>query len=433
VAFYGQVLYNYLMNLSLFDGVLLFALAIPLVMKYRILPIEGTPYWLFGIFFSLSLFNIFVSYVYKTQTDRRFTVFKTVITWVLLAIVLGGSIGTAIVDRGKIAPGLNYQTHDIILQLESAIHYLGEHKNPYKETYFGTPLETWHYAELDKDAVNPALYHFVMPPWYLLFSYPFYFISHRMVGYFDGRMPLLFCMICLLITISLWFKNKPLGRIAVIITALSPATVDYFIEGRSDIFALFWLVLAIFLLEKRWYIWSAVIFALAILSKQTVWFAFPLYVLLLWMKAGRSNKQVLPAFAVMTSLIVVLSAPFILWDAHAFFNSIIFYLSGGPGGYPVSGYGLGMLLYEFGVIKDIHASYPFILWQLGFGIPALIGAFYWLRKKPTTHLFFIVYGIVLCGIWYVSRYFNNSHVAFVSSLLVLGALLEFDQHEKRLV
>ena len=36
---------------TVLDSILLFAFAVPVVMKYRILPVEGTPYWLFGILF----------------------------------------------------------------------------------------------------------------------------------------------------------------------------------------------------------------------------------------------------------------------------------------------------------------------------------------------------------------------------------------------
>lgn len=39
------------------DALLLFLFSLPVVFKYRILPIEGTPYWLFGILFFFLLSN----------------------------------------------------------------------------------------------------------------------------------------------------------------------------------------------------------------------------------------------------------------------------------------------------------------------------------------------------------------------------------------
>src|SRR3989344_2894776 len=168
------------MNLISIGAVLLFALSIPVVMGYRILPIEGTPYWLVGILFVLLTVNILRPKLIKF------------LLWPIIIIVLGATMMTAIVDRSKTAP--IYGVHDIILQQEAAMRYILEGKNPYKETYFNTPLAAWHYAELGKEVVNPALYHFVMPPWYLLFPFPFYFVSTPLFGFFDGRMPLLFCL-----------------------------------------------------------------------------------------------------------------------------------------------------------------------------------------------------------------------------------------------
>lgn len=390
------------MNLAALSSVLLFALSIPIVMQYRILPIEGTPYWLFGILFALLTINILKP--------------KSYLLWVILTIVLGGTTWTTIVDRSKTAPV--YGVHDIILQQEAAMRYFLEGKNPYKETYFGTPLEEFHYAEIgNPDAINPALYHFVMPPWYLLFPFPIYAISIPLLGYFDGRMALLVAMAGLLIVLGRWFKDKSLATLAVILTALSPATVDYFIEGRSDVFALFWFVWSLYLLEKKKFFWSSIIFALAVASKQTIWFAVPFYFL--------STKRKYFFASVLAATAIV--APFLVWDAQAFINSTVRYLQGTTSyGYPVSGYGLGMVLYELGFIKNLHAYYPFILWQIIFALPVAIFAIRWFLKKPTSSRLLLGYAFTLLVFWYMSRYFNNSHLGYLSSVFVLGILKEQD-------
>src|SRR3989344_5729708 len=186
------------MNLISIGAVLLFALSIPVVMGYRILPIEGTPYWLVGILFVLLTVNILRPKLIKF------------LLWPIIIIVLGATMMTAIVDRSKTAPV--YGVHDIILQQEAAMRYLLEGKNPYKETDVGTAVEEFNYDEPgNTGAVNPALYHFVMPPWYLLFPFALYFTSIPLFGFFDGRMALLIAMAGLLVVLWRWFKHRPLA------------------------------------------------------------------------------------------------------------------------------------------------------------------------------------------------------------------------------
>ncbi len=416
------------MNLLSLDALFLFVFSIPIVMRYRILPVAGTPYWLFGVLFLILLSNILLS-LYPSILKKSSHIFKVkmlLLTFTIL-IVVGGTTITAIVDRSKTAP--IYGVHDIILQQEAAMRYLLEGKNPYKETYFGTPLEAWHYDELGKNAVNPALYHFVMPPWYLLFPFVFYFTSTPLFGFFDGRMPLLFSLFALLYILYFWFRDKKIASAAIVLTAISPAVIDYFLEGRSDVFALFWFIWALYLLEKKKLVLSSVIFALAVLSKQTIWFAAPFYFIYAWLILKKSVRSTfIKTFIPSTIVILICIGPFLLWNTPAFLDSVVFYLSGSSAhAYPISGYGLGMVLYGLGVIQDLHVYYPFILWQIAFGLPIMMGAIWWMIKKPLLSRLLIGYGVTLMVIWYFSRYFNNSHLGYLSSIFVLGVLKDWDE------
>ncbi len=414
---------------SAFVASLLFIVTVPVVMGYKISPGEGTSYVLFLFYFLLNIVNILYSLL-ASGNAKKIELIKTILTWAIVLIVLVGSIGTAIVDRGRIAPGQNYKTHDIILQLEAALRYLGDGKNPYKETYFGTPMEQWTYGEGDKDAVNPALYHFVMPPWYLLSAYPFYFMSMRTVGYFDGRMPLLAATIGLLVVLYLWLSNKDIARLAIMAIGLNPASIGYLIEGRSDMLVLWWFVLAVFLISKKQYVWSAMMVALAALTKQTAWFAVPVVLGYLILVSKVSWKQFFGYIIVGGVVGALFVTPFLLWDAKAFLDSVIFYLSGNsPNSYPISGYGLGMLLIGFRVISDTHAFYPFMAWQLGIGIPGLIAGVTMLKKYQSIGFIFVIHAITLFLFWYTSRYFNNSHVAYIATLFMIGILKLLDEEK----
>lgn len=407
------------MLMAVLDSILLFALSIPVVMKYRILPVDGTPYWLFGILFVVLITNCLIS-LYSPKNNR----IKTILMIITLVIVFGGASVTAMADRAKTAPV--YGVHDIILQQEAAMRKLIEGKNPYKETYFDTPLASFNYDEPgNTEAVNPALYHFVMPPWYLLFPFSFYFTAIPVLGFFDGRMALLFAMVLTLGFTWFWFRDKAIARIAIVLTALSPSVVDYVIEGRSDVFALSWLMGAVFFLGRKSYLWSGFFLGLSLMSKQTTWFIVPFYALVMWQQ---HRKMFWHVFFVVVLVVGVLTVPFVWWDARAFFESVVLYLTGNTTtSYPISGYGLGMLLNEFGFIRDIHAYYPFIYWQIAFALPVLVLLSIWLLKKPSESKLIVSYAIFLSVYWYMSRYFNNSHLGYLSMLFVLGGLKVIDE------
>src|SRR5258706_7444812 len=166
------------------DTILLFALLIPFIMTYRLSPGE-TPYWLFGLIFLVLFFYIIFDLGWFSYKEKTLSLIKNILLWILIFLSIGSAYFAAIVVRHQSAP--QYNVHDIILQQEAAIRFFLHGKNPYAVTYFGTPLEKWHYSDTE---VNPALYHFVMQPFYLLFPIPFYLVMGHTVGFFDARIPL---------------------------------------------------------------------------------------------------------------------------------------------------------------------------------------------------------------------------------------------------
>ena len=416
------------MSVSALSVLLLWAFALPVLVTYRLLPVPGEPYLLHTILFILLGFLTIAS-VYPSLISKKFPLesVKTGAFIFVVCAVFFGSLTTLIIDRGKIAPGSSYNVHDIIVQLEVAPRFLSADKNPYKETYVGTALEQWGYSELGVTAVNPALYHFVMPPWYLIFSFPVYAAAMRTVGFFDGRMPLLLTLLGTLVICWLWFRDKGYAKLAILLALLSPAVAAYHLEGRSDGFAFFWLLAAMFFLEKGRLFWSAIIMALAIMSKQTIWFAVPFYILFVSCKYRRPlifARSMVPTIIVMA----VVTVPFLLWDTKAFLDSTVFYLSGASEhAYPISGYGFGMLLYSIGIIKDIHQYFPFWFWQALFGVPTLIWSLVFLKRKPTMSRLLMLYGLTLFVVWYFSRYFNNSHLSYIATIFSLGMVKGWDE------
>jgi hypothetical protein len=394
------------------DGVLLFSLTLSFIMKYRISP-GDTPYWLFTLIFILLL-----SYFFVNSSKM-----KTILVWLAIIMTIGSALLSSVIVRYQTAP--EFGVHDIILQLESAIRYMLQGINPYAADYFGTPLEKWHYSDTD---VNPALYHFVMPPFYLLFSIPFYFLGTSLFGLVDGRLPLIFCFVGILFVLSKWVEQKQRPT-ALLLFAFNPATIDYFIEGRSDFFMHFFLVASLWFLYQRRALWSAVLLALAFAVKQSIWPFFPLYFLYMY---STHRKQFFSSLGVFSSVFIGIILPFILWDTHAFIGSTVLYLSGGgENSYPISGYGFGMLLYQMGIIREVSAYFPFTVFQVLGTLPVLYIAGIYIVKKPTVRNLLFSYAFVLFVFWYFSRYFNNSHIGYISSILVTAYFLPEQDNEKK--
>ena len=406
------------------DTVLLLAFSLPWPLKYRIFPMEGTPYIFFGVYFALlfAYIALDVGWIRTRTLQGRWRAKLTVLIAVIV-IAAGGPLVTAIVDRSQVAPV--FGVHDIILQLEAAMRYLIDGINPYRATYFGTHMEAWRYAELGRDAVNPALYHFVMPPWYLLFSFFFYpFV--KIFGFFDGRLPLLFTFFGTLTLLAVWIKDYQKKILALIIVAFHPVMFDYLLEGRSDHFAFFWLLFALFLWQRKKIVLAAAVYAVALLSKQTIWLSLPFVFLYVWKDVMRQSvtRIVLVISALLGTLALVLG-PFLVWDARSYWESTVVFLQGTtPVSYPVAGYGWGMVLYQLGVIKDIHAYYPFVYWQAAIGIPTLWFLIRWFQAKISAGRLLISYGVFLFVFLYFSLYFHNSHLGYISLVLGTGYLVD---------
>ncbi len=392
------------------SSILLLILVIPFIMSYRIGP-SDTPYLLFSIIF-LGLL-IFITLDVLVISKKIYYHLKNIVLWFLIISVIGSSFISAIIVRHQTAPA--YMIHDITLQLEAAIRFFIEGQNPYSTTYFGTPLEQWHYSTTE---VNPALYHFVMQPFYLLFSLPFYFLSNTVFGFFDGRIPLLFLFFILLINASILIKKSEEKFLFLILLAFNPAMLGYTLEGRSDIFMFTFLFYGFYLLYNKKYSLAGIPIALAFAVKQSAWPLLPFYVLYLFFKQKHIKTtciSLLPFLFVFS----IITVPFFIWDSRAFVESTILYLSGATShSYPISGYGLGSLLYQLSFIQNPHQYYPFYIWQLIIGIPLFIVLIKFLYTSTTVKRLILIYALFLFIYWYLSRYFNNSHLGYLSLLFL---------------
>ena len=158
--------------------------------------------------------------------------------------------------------------------------------------------------------------------------------------------------------------------------------------------------------------------ASAFAVKQSIWPILPLYIGYIYFLSKNVSKTAKRLLSfVITFLILVL--PFVLWNPMAFLNSTVLYLSGNTAhSYPISGYGLGVLLHQLGFIKNLSDSYPFVIWQIVIVIPFMCYMLYLLRKNTNVRMLILTYGLLTIVYWYLSRYFNNSHMGYLTMVFL---------------
>ena len=132
----------------------------------------------FIIFFTFCFFYLWFDqrniFAIKEQKSTSFYWHKKILLFVVIGLVLGMTLGADILSRAE-DPSL--PVHDNVWQVEPAINFLLEGKNPYTQDFFGTDLEKMKYISTTthQRLINPALFHLIKLPFHILLSVPFYF------------------------------------------------------------------------------------------------------------------------------------------------------------------------------------------------------------------------------------------------------------------
>ncbi|MBI5029626.1 MAG: hypothetical protein HZB51_03810 [Chloroflexi bacterium] len=357
---------------------------------------------------------------------RQFRI-KLIAIWILIIAFVFIPTVAAIFYRHSTAP---YRfIHDGAIQLEEAIKFLLAGKNPYVENYTETPMALWSFHEQGFD-VNPALYHLPYLPFTFLVSVPVYLVSQFAIGWFDQRLVFLI-MFLFLIPILLQIGGTPSEKLgALMMVALNPLFVPYFVEGRNDVVVLFWIVGSVLFLQRNQPVWSGLFLACAVGSKQTAWFLVPFFLLFVlklsssdqWQAIAPRAKQLAPG-AIWLALILF---PFLIWNPAAFVEDTINFQSGISANalsYPVKSLGLGDLLVGFGIIQSNDQAFPFSLLQILFG-GLTLGL---LLRKQLSHntlgQILFNYAVLFFVSAFFSRTFNDNHLGFALILLLLPSLV----------
>lgn len=380
-------------------------------------------------------FGALVAYVILDVLRNRFNEVKVqraklALVWLIVVSTVVAQAVLLILLRQATSPA-SY-THDGgVIQTEEALKYVLAGKNPYVEDYVNTPMAEW---GLD---YKTALYHYPYLPWTFLFSAPFYLVSQAVLGWYDQRFVYL-----LLFTITLLLAPRLAQRRAdklglVMVLGLNPIMGIDVIFGQNDSFVLFWIVLALWLLQlsggkegdKRWSVVLSVIsFGLACASKPTAWFLAPFYFLYLLrgedISPGNRRalavtllRRVIPFLAIFAVLVL----PFAVWDWGALVDDVWGWASGtAEVPYQIRGWGFANFILGLGLVESRLDYFPFWIPELLTCLPLLL--FLLWKQVRTNTLGAVLYGYsaLMFVFFYFSRFLNENYLGFILAFVALA-------------
>ncbi len=124
-----------------------------------------------------------------------------------------------------------------------------------------------------------------------------------------------------------------LGIFGALFWLLNRWTLHVTVVGHIDFLPLLLLLLSLSLLQRRFAL-ACVLFGLSLAIKQMAIFALPLYLIQAW-QMGRPNprKHLLTTFALIVAVPVLVSIPFLIWNAEGYIKSILFSATRNPVGH----------------------------------------------------------------------------------------------------
>jgi len=113
------------------------------------------------------------------------------------------------------------------------------------------------------------------------------------------------------------------------IIGLNPIMGLDLVFGQNDSFVLGWIVFSLWFAHHRRFAWSALFFGIACASKPTAWFLAPFWALALltdqtlsWRRLLHQLPLLLRRAAPALVVFLVLTLPYVLWNANAFVDDV---------------------------------------------------------------------------------------------------------------
>ncbi len=363
-------------------------------------------------------------------------VLKTVawigVMFLILFLVIVPTVGAIYLRQ---VHGPTSYVHDNPVQIEAAVNFLSQGKNPYQQDYTATPLAEWNGGYINEYLQNPSLYHVVALPGHLLTSFLLMLPSNALLGFYDERFLYLIAFIAMLVLASRLGRTPEQRLRSIILLGLNPLVIHFFIFGRNDVLIFTALLAAFFMLLKRRSNLAAILFGFACTIKLFALAFAPLFLTVLIARQSdgpwrQRLRQSFKPLALLAITFLVITLPFVIWDAPSFYDDIVRYTNGTSAtSYPVAGLGLAKILLELGVIRSATDYYPFWIFQLIFVLPMLVWFIPKLAKHPKVSLMVFTGTLVLFVGLYVSRFMNDNYFSLISLLLLSGYGFHRLEHE----
>jgi hypothetical protein len=398
----------------------------------------------YSLLFIAIVFGGLVIYVILDVLRDRFTEVtvqraKLALVWLIVVSTVVAQSVLLILLRQAIGPA-SY-THDGgVIQTEEALKYVLAGRNPYVEDYVNTPMAEWGLE------YKTALYHYPYLPWAFLCSVPFYLVSQAMLGWYDQRFVylLLFFVTLLLAPRLVQQRADKLGLVMVL--GLNPIMGVDVIFGQNDSFVLFWIVLALWVLQfsrekgegKGWgVVLSAISFGLACASKPTAWFLAPFYFLYLLrgedISLGNLRILVISLLRKAIPLLVVFAVlvlPFAVWDWGALVDDVWGWASGvAEVPYQIRGWGFANFVLGLGLVDSKLDYFPFWIPELFTCLPLLLFLLWKQAKTNTLGAVLYSYSALMFVFFYFSRFLNENYVGFILAFVALAYCADGGERE----
>lgn len=386
-------------------------------------PLKALFYAVITFFFILYLI---IDLLKNQNILRENIVFKMKLFLILFTVFIVVIIPT--VCKIYIFP--KFYAHDGgVLQVEEAVKFLLNGKNPYSQNYKDTILKFYSWGRY-----NPALWFYVYLPGSFLISCPFYVIFNSLFGWYDQRV--LYLLVFFLGFFILYrFTPKFTSRLNIfILWGLNPFLVKWLQKGSIDVLVLFFVIGSLYFLKIKRFLWAGVFLGIALGIRQNVWFILPFYLVFLGFQykerkfSGDIFINLLKRTWSMWLVVIVLFLPFLVWDFKGFISSVILYPSGKTNPtYPIGGtpgIGFGNVVLFLQKVKSIYSYFPFWIFQIMsilLVVPLLINI---QLRKNTLDILILNFAVISLVIFFFSRYFHINHLGSIIFFLGLSLFIE---------
>jgi hypothetical protein len=341
-----------------------------------------------------------------------------------VAVLYAGPVVGGIA-RWHLVPSPTALIGDGAYQMQLARTVLMRGIDPYGFNYVGTGLER---APWNQPFPNPSLHHLDYWPGTIVLPLPLQAAFQGVLGWWDERIWLLLAAIAVFSLIRRLAPGQG-GRMAAIAFFLIPGHSLLAILGDNDLPMVALLLGAALAIGKRRFLLAGLLIGLAIATKQTSLIAVPI------LAAYAVGHQVgwrtfLRAAGVALAAVVVLLAPFVLWNAHAFVaDTLLFNFASGAEAYPIQGLGLSSILLQAGIIHGARDAFPFLLIQLPLVIAVWLLAWRWLTRAPRAAELILWCGVAFFVFLFTNRFAQQTYILLGVELILAGLLARLNNFE----